>query len=140
MQSLSVTAPSSRGDGLYVLGAQEGAKSRGEDVQTPTLLDIMQEKLDRPGHDPAKAQELMASTTHQLQEKLSRLRGISYRLSDDGVKVSTQCQHIEAELKRRQEEEKSKKWRQQVGNTEVFFVLPHLEYSPMVAKLHLPPG
>ncbi len=95
-------------DAFSELAEHEAARSRGEEPLKTSLLAKLQGKLEEEMNP-----DLSSLTLEQLEGNLSRLKNVK-GLADGGAKLLTQCQFLEAEIRRR--EEKSKGWRRTVIN------------------------
>ncbi|KAL0038051.1 hypothetical protein WJX79_000333 [Trebouxia sp. C0005] len=92
-------------DTFSELAEHEAARSRGEEPLKTSLLAKLQGKLEEEMNP-----DLSSLTLEQLEGKLSRLRRVKgQELADGGAKLLTQCQFLEAEIRRK--EESSKEWR-----------------------------
>ncbi|KAL0035371.1 hypothetical protein WJX77_003485 [Trebouxia sp. C0004] len=89
-------------DTFSELAEHEAARSRGEEPLKTSLLEKLQGKLEQE-----MIPDLSSYTIDELEGKLSRLKNVK-GLADGGAKLLAQCQHLEAEIRRR--EEKSKGW------------------------------
>jgi hypothetical protein len=95
-------------DAYAELAENEEARSRGEKPLKSSLLEKLQGKLEQE-----MIPDLSGLTLEQLESKLSRLKNVK-GLADGGAKLNTQCQFVEAEIRRR--EEKSKDWLRKVSS------------------------
>lgn len=93
-------------DAFSELAVHEAARRQGEKPLKTSLLEKLQGKLEVEMNP-----DLSSLTLEQLEGKLSRLKSVK-GLADGGAKLLTQCQSLEAEIRRR--EETSKGWRKTV--------------------------